>query len=94
MIRKPGRNESRTDDPHGSDLLLRIAKTPERTRRKRLERISCGLLASIRADASLPKMPDFDLKQAYGIQNAVVAAVSGGHIQLTRIGAAVRVAPW
>ena len=57
LIREPGRNESRTDDPYGSDLLLRIAKTPERTRRRRLERISRGLRAAV------PQLDELELLQ-------------------------------
>ena len=47
LIRDPERAGGRTDDPYGSDLLLRIARTPERTRAKRLQRISGALQAAV-----------------------------------------------
>ena len=57
LIRAPGRMESQTEDPYGSDLLLRIAKTPERTRNRRLQRISLGLQAAV------PQLDQLELNQ-------------------------------
>lgn len=47
LIRDPERAGGRADDPYGSDLLLRIARTPERTRARRLQRISGALQAAV-----------------------------------------------
>ena len=47
LIRDPERAGGRADDPYGSDLLLRITRTPERTRARRLQRISGALQAAV-----------------------------------------------
>ena len=47
LIREPERSGDRSDDPHGADFLLRMAKTPVRTRTRRLHRISQSLRAAV-----------------------------------------------
>ena len=47
LIREPERAGDRFDDPYGADLLLRIAKTPTKTRIRRLQRISDALRAAV-----------------------------------------------
>ncbi len=47
LLREPGLHTDRVDDPYGSDFLLRIARTPPRTRNSRLRRISNGLKAAV-----------------------------------------------
>ena len=47
LIREPERGAHRLDDPHGADFLLRIAKTPERTRSRRLSRINQALKVAV-----------------------------------------------
>lgn len=43
LIRNPGRFRKRSGDPYGSDFVLRVANMPERTRRRRLDRINAAL---------------------------------------------------
>ena len=57
LIREPDRAGNRYDDPYGSDLLHRMAKTPERTRDRRLHRISQALRTAI------PQLDQLDLVQ-------------------------------
>lgn len=47
LLREPERRAGRVDDPYGADFLLRIAKTAEGTRERRLKRISQGLKAAV-----------------------------------------------
>ncbi|HZP43167.1 MAG TPA: AAA family ATPase [Candidatus Binatia bacterium] len=39
LVREPDRSVGRTNDPFGGDFLEQVARTPERTRKARLERI-------------------------------------------------------
>ena len=57
MLREPGRQADRSDDPYGSDFLLRIAKTPGPTRDRRLRRIGNGLKAAV------PQLSQLELVQ-------------------------------
>ena len=57
LIREPDRGRDRSDDPYGADFLLRIAKTPERTRTRRLHRIGQSLKAAV------PQLDQLDLVQ-------------------------------
>lgn len=47
LIREPERGAHRLDDPYGADFLLRIAKTPEKTRSRRLSRINQALKVAV-----------------------------------------------
>ena len=47
LIREPERGTHRADDPYGADFLGRIAKTPERTRSRRLSRINQALKVAV-----------------------------------------------
>lgn len=57
LLREPGRQADRSDDPYGSDFLLRIARTPTRTRDRRLRRIGNGLKAAV------PQLSQLELVQ-------------------------------
>lgn len=57
LLREPGRQADRSDDPYGSDFLLRIARTPTRTRDRRLRRIGNGLRAAV------PQLSQLELVQ-------------------------------
>ncbi|MXW02453.1 MAG: AAA family ATPase [Holophagales bacterium] len=57
LLREPGRQLDRSDDPYGSDFLLRIARTPARTRDQRLRRIGNGLKAAV------PQLSQLELVQ-------------------------------
>ena len=57
LIREPDRGGDRSDDPYGADFLLRMAKTPVRTRTRRLHRISQSLRAAV------PRLDQLDLVQ-------------------------------
>lgn len=57
LIRDPDRGEDRYDDPYGADFLLRIARTPPRTRARHLRRISRSLKAAV------PQLGQIDLVQ-------------------------------
>lgn len=60
LIREPDRGgdrDGRRDDPYGADFLLRIARTPTRTRDLRLRRISQSLKAAV------PQLDQLDLVQ-------------------------------
>lgn len=58
LIREPDRGGDRPDDPYGSDLLLRMARTPERTRNRRLHRIGEALKAAVPQLDRLELVPD------------------------------------
>ena len=58
FIREPDRCGDRHDDPYGSDLLLRIARTPERTRIRRLRRIGEALKTAVPQLDQLELVPD------------------------------------
>ena len=47
LIREPERAGNVREDPYGSDLLLRMARTPSTTRSNRLRRIGEGLRAAV-----------------------------------------------
>ena len=47
LIREPERGTHRTDDPYGADFLVRIAKTPEKTRSRRLSRVNQALKVAV-----------------------------------------------
>ena len=47
LLRNPERAGNGRNDPYGGDFLLRIALTPEKTRKRRLERISAALRAAV-----------------------------------------------
>lgn len=57
LIRDPNRGGDRRDDPYGADFLLRMAKTPQRTRTRRLHRIGQSLKAAV------PQLDQLDLEQ-------------------------------
>ena len=57
LLREPGRQADRSDDPYGSDFLVRIARTPARTRDRRLRRIGNGLRAAV------PQLSQLELVQ-------------------------------
>ncbi len=57
LLREPGRQADRSDDPYGSDFLLRIAKSPKLTRDRRLRRIGNGLRAAV------PQLSQLELVQ-------------------------------
>ena len=57
LIREPDRGGDRSDDPYGADFLLRMAKTPVKTRTRRLHRISQSLRAAV------PQLDQLDLVQ-------------------------------
>ncbi len=57
LLREPGRQADLSDDPYGSDFLLRIARTPTRTRDRRLHRIGSGLRAAV------PQLSQLELVQ-------------------------------
>ncbi|MCE2558981.1 MAG: AAA family ATPase [Acidobacteria bacterium] len=57
LLREPGRQADRSDDPYGSDFLLRIAKTSKLTRDRRLRRIGNGLRAAV------PQLSQLELVQ-------------------------------
>ena len=58
LIREPDRGAERHDDPYGSDLLLRMARTPERTRSRRLRRIGEALKTAVPQLDQLELVPD------------------------------------
>ena len=47
LIRDPDRAGDRVTDPYGADFLLRIAETPEKTRRRHLQRINEALQVAV-----------------------------------------------
>ena len=47
LLRNPERTGNGRDDPYGGDFLLRIALTPEKTRSRRLRRISDAMRAAV-----------------------------------------------
>ena len=57
LIRDPERGGDRNDDPYGADFLLRIAKTPQKTRDRRLKKINEALKAAV------PQLDRLELKQ-------------------------------
>jgi predicted ATPase len=58
VIREPDRGIDRVDDPFGGDFLLRLAKTPEKTREKRLEKINGALRVAVPQLDKLDLVPD------------------------------------
>lgn len=57
LLRNPERAGNGRDDPYGGDFLLRIALTPEKTRTRRLRRISAALKAAV------PQLDQLELVQ-------------------------------
>ena len=57
LIRNPERADNGRDEAYGSDFLLRIALTPEKTRNRRLQRISAALRAAV------PQLDQLELVQ-------------------------------
>jgi hypothetical protein len=47
LVRDPDRYRGRQNDPYGWDLLERITRTPEKTRRARLKRITAALKIAV-----------------------------------------------
>ena len=47
LIRDPERAGDRVEDPYGADFLLKIAETPEATRRRRVQRINEALRVAV-----------------------------------------------
>jgi predicted ATPase len=47
LVREPGHSVDQTHDPFGGDFLEQVAKTPEKTRQSRLERIKAALQVAI-----------------------------------------------
>lgn len=70
VIREPDRGIDRVDDPFGGDFLLRIAKTPEKTRLKRLARVNNALRIAVPQLDQLELRPDqvgrWHLEARYG----------------------------
>ena len=58
LIRDPDRGGDRSDDPYGADFLLRMAKTRQRTRTRRLHRIGQSLKAAVPQLDQLDLVPD------------------------------------
>lgn len=57
LVREPERSIGRTEDPYGGDFLERVAKTPQRTRGARFNRILSVLKAAV------PQFKQFALKR-------------------------------
>lgn len=57
LIREPERAGNRTEDPYGADFLLRVARTPQKTRNRRLQRIGHAL------ESAVPQLDRLDLVQ-------------------------------
>lgn len=57
LLREPGRGGDRGDDPYGAGFLRRLARTPERTRARRLERIRRALRVAV------PQFDELELTQ-------------------------------
>jgi len=47
LVREPDRSVGRSNDPFGGDFLEQVAKTPERTRKARLQRIQEALKVAV-----------------------------------------------
>ncbi|HEV8652922.1 MAG TPA: AAA family ATPase [Actinomycetes bacterium] len=47
VVREPDRAGDRTEDPYGGDFLLRVARTPDATRRRRLRRLNDALRLAV-----------------------------------------------
>ncbi len=60
LIREPDRVIARAHDPYGSDFLLQIARTPERTLKSRLKLINHAL------KVALPQLQELDLEKDEG----------------------------
>ena len=58
LIRDPDRGGDRSDDPYGADFLLRMAKTQQRTRTRRLHLIGQSLKAAVPQLDQLDLVPD------------------------------------
>ena len=57
LLREPGRGGDRVDDPYGAGFLRRLARMPERTRARRLERIRRALRVAV------PQFDDLEFTQ-------------------------------
>jgi len=57
LIREPERVAHRRNDPHGSDFLEQIAKTPDKTLRSRLNKINHALQVAV------PQLEQLELKR-------------------------------
>ena len=57
LIRDPERGGNRNDDPYGADFLLRIARTPQKTRDRRLKKINEALKVAV------PQLDRLELRQ-------------------------------
>jgi len=55
LVREPGHSVDQAYDPFGGDFLEQVAKTPEKTRQSRLERIKAALQVAI------PQLQEIDL---------------------------------
>jgi len=58
VIREPDRGIDRVDDPFGGDFLLRIAKTSEKTRTRRLDKVNSALRVAVPQLDKLDLVPD------------------------------------
>jgi len=47
LVREPGHSVDHTHDPFGGNFLEQVAKTPEKTRQSRLDRIKTALQVAI-----------------------------------------------
>ncbi len=69
IIRDPERSGDRNDDPYGADFLLRIAKTPQKTRNRHLKKINEALKAAVpqldRLELKRDKMGSWHLEARY-----------------------------
>jgi predicted ATPase len=57
VIRDPERAGDKTDDPFGGDFLLRVAETPDATRRSRLKKVNEALQLAV------PQLDQLELKR-------------------------------
>lgn len=62
VVRDPERSGSGAEDPYGGDLLLRIARTPEKTRAMRLARLNKALQVAVPQLDAMELVPDVDGK--------------------------------
>ena len=72
LMRDPDGGGDRSDDPYGADFLLRIAKTPQRTRTRWLDRIGQSLKAAV------PQLDQLDLVQDESVSGTFRRATNTG----------------
>lgn len=62
VVRDPDRSGEGTDDPYGGDLLLRMARTPDKTRAARLARLNNALQVAVPQLDAMELVRDVDGK--------------------------------